>query len=303
MLDARANRVTDLAVHLELLLLGAGRLARVRKTPVQALLGAEENGAGFVGLITHGDHGIEWLVEIAIKRFARLVRDVDAKFGHGADRQRTDVGRLGSGRERLVAIAAKAAQEPFGHLAARGVVRAQEQHAPFRGPRVHGLSHVGHAEHTRNYSAERTAYAGQVDIDEKTHGFLHTNHSAAMVTLRTDGSAHVVRVGVALVDGKLWSTAREAWVRTRHVRRDPRATLFVFESPGFGYLSIESRVRILDGPDVPDATMRLMHTMQGRQASEPVLWYGRELSADEFRQAMLDERRILFEFEPLRIYP
>jgi hypothetical protein len=48
-----------------------------------------------------------------------------------------------------------------------------------------------------------------------------------MITLRRDGSAHAVRVGVALVDGKVWSSGTADRVRTRHLRRDPRSTLIV----------------------------------------------------------------------------
>src|SRR5258708_34684290 len=35
---------------------------------------------------------------------------------------------------------------------------------------------------------------------------LFRSRGAAMVTLRADGTPHAVRVGMALVDGKLWSS-------------------------------------------------------------------------------------------------
>jgi hypothetical protein len=51
-----------------------------------------------------------------------------------------------------------------------------------------------------------------------------------MTTLRPGGSLHVMRIGVALVDGNLWSSGTQARVRTAHVRRDPRPDLFVFDT-------------------------------------------------------------------------
>jgi PPOX class probable F420-dependent enzyme len=134
--------------------------------------------------------------------------------------------------------------------------------------------------------------------------YLENNHSAAMITLRADGTPHVARVGIALVDGKLWSSGTQSRVRTRHVRRDPRATLFVFDQQ-FGYLAIESTVRVLDGPDVPDLSVRLFRVMQaGMPHLErgTLMWYGRELTPEQFRQAMIREQRLIYEFEPRRTY-
>ena len=142
-----------------------------------------------------------------------------------------------------------------------------------------------------------------MELDARTRAFLDKNHSEGMVTLRSDGMPHVVRIGVALLDGKLWSSGTQHWQRTKHVRRDPRATLFVFESPGYVYLSIESRVTILEGPDVPESSLRLFWTMQNRQPGDTVMWYGGELTPDQFRTAMIEEQRLIFEFEPLRVYP
>ena len=141
-------------------------------------------------------------------------------------------------------------------------------------------------------------------FDPPDAAYLEKIHGAAMITLRADGTPHVVRVGVALVDGKLWSSGTQTRVRTRHLRRDPRASLFVWDQQ-YGYLAIESTVRILEGPDVPDQSVRLFQTMQAgmpHRERGTLMWYGRELSVDEFRQAMIDEQRLIYEFEPIRTY-
>lgn len=126
-----------------------------------------------------------------------------------------------------------------------------------------------------------------------------------MVTLRADGAPHVVRVGVALVDGKLWSSGTQVRLRTRHLHRDPRAALFVF-GPGYGYLGMDARVRILDGPDIPDLSIALFRTMQAGSTTITtpgnLLWNGVEVTPEQFRQAMVDEQRLIYEFLPVRTY-
>ena len=77
-------------------------------------------------------------------------------------------------------------------------------------------------------------------MDDRIREYLEKQHSAAMTTLRPDGTPHIVRVGVALVNGKLWSTGTQTRVRTRHLRRDPRSTLFVFDGE-WRWLTLECR--------------------------------------------------------------
>jgi PPOX class probable F420-dependent enzyme len=144
-----------------------------------------------------------------------------------------------------------------------------------------------------------------VDLSEQHRAFLEKNHGAAMVTLRRDGTPHAVRVGVALVDGKVWSSGTQHRLRTRFLRRDPRCTLFVFES-GFGYLTLEGTVKILEGPDAPDMNLRLFRTMQAGMKPGPapgnLMWNGKELTRDQFRQAMVDEKRLIYELDVQRAY-
>lgn len=134
-----------------------------------------------------------------------------------------------------------------------------------------------------------------MSLSEQDVDFLTNNHAAAMITVGRDGTPKAARVGVALVDGKLWSSGTADRVRTRRLRRDPRCTLFVFET-GFAWLALETSVTILDGSDAPQRSLRLFRLMQGRP-SGPLSWFGGELAEDEFLQAMVDERRLIYEFE------
>ena len=130
--------------------------------------------------------------------------------------------------------------------------------------------------------------------------FLQKNASAAMVTVNSDGIAKVARVGVALVDGKLWSSGTADRVRTRRLRRDPRCTLYVHDN-AFGFLALESTVTILDGPDAAALSVRLFRVMQGKPTG-PLSWFGGEFEEDEFLAHMQAEQRLIYEFEPHHTY-
>jgi Pyridoxamine 5'-phosphate oxidase len=144
-------------------------------------------------------------------------------------------------------------------------------------------------------------------MDEQVRDYLERNHSAAMVTLRPDGRPHVARVGVALVDGKVRSSGIPSRVRTGHLRRDRRSTLFVFgtENP-FTWLGLEADVTILEGPDAPELSLRLFQEMQRGMSPPPtpgtLLWNGEEKQPEEFLRIMAEERRLVYEFEILRTY-
>jgi PPOX class probable F420-dependent enzyme len=140
-----------------------------------------------------------------------------------------------------------------------------------------------------------------MDLTEQDRAFLEKNRAAAMIALRPDGTPHAVRVGVALVDGALWSSGTQGRLRTRFLRRDPRCTLFVFDR-GWNYLTLETVVTIHDGPDAPERSLRLFRAMQARPAPANVMWEGQERSDEEFLRLMAEERRLIYAFEILRAY-
>jgi hypothetical protein len=137
-------------------------------------------------------------------------------------------------------------------------------------------------------------------LDENQRAFLQDHHAAAMITVARDGAAKAVRVGVALVDGRIRSSGTADRVRTKRLRGDPRSTLFVFD-PGPRFLTIEATVTILDGEDAPRTNLELFRVMQSRPTG-PLNWYGDELDEDAFLARMVTEARLVYEFSPVRIY-
>ena len=128
-------------------------------------------------------------------------------------------------------------------------------------------------------------------MEDRVRQFLEANHSAVMITLKKDGSPHAVRVGIGLVDGKLWSSGTQTRVRTKHLRRDPRATLCVLSEDPYRWLCIESHVMILDGPDAVDQNLALYRVLAG----EPE-------DLEEYRNAMVRDQRLIYEFPIERTY-
>lgn len=139
-----------------------------------------------------------------------------------------------------------------------------------------------------------------MELNDDQRGFLDSNRSAAMITVGEDGLPKAVRVGVAVVDGRVWSSGTRDRVRTSRLMRDPRCTLFIFGT-GFEALTLETTVEILDGLDVATQSVRLFRQMQGRPEG-PLMWYGEELEEDAFRATMLEQGRVIYQFEVTRGY-
>ena len=137
-------------------------------------------------------------------------------------------------------------------------------------------------------------------LSDAQRAFLEANTSAAMITIGSDGQAKVARVGTAVIDGKLWSSGTADRARTKRLRADPRCTLYVHEA-AFAWLALETEVRILDGPDAPQLHVMMFRQTQKRPTGK-LAWFGGELDEDEFVQKMIDEGRLVYEFDIKKAY-
>jgi hypothetical protein len=137
-------------------------------------------------------------------------------------------------------------------------------------------------------------------LSDAETAFVESHRSAAMITIGEGGVPKVARVGIALVDGKVWSSGTEDRVRTRRLRRDPRCTLFVFDEQ-FPWLALETTVTLLEGPEAPGLNLRLFRIMQNRP-SGPLNWFGKDVDEPAFLQAMVDDHRLVYQFEVERSY-
>jgi PPOX class probable F420-dependent enzyme len=114
--------------------------------------------------------------------------------------------------------------------------------------------------------------------------FIRHNHRAVLATRRRDGGVQLSPV-LATVDaeGRVVVSTREGAMKTRNLRRDPRATLCVMSERFFGeWHNVDGTAEVLSLPE----------------AMEPLVDYYRRSSGehpdwDDYRRAMEREQRVL----------
>ena len=129
-------------------------------------------------------------------------------------------------------------------------------------------------------------------MDDKVRVFLEKHHAAVMATLRPNGTPHLTRVTIGLVDGRLWSSGTQTRARTKYLRHDPRATLCVLDESNAGrWLGLETTVRILEGPDAPQQNLALRRLVAGDPPD-----------VAKYLQEKIAEQRLIYEFDITRAY-
>ena len=114
--------------------------------------------------------------------------------------------------------------------------------------------------------------------------FLATNHRAVLATRRRDGRPQLSPVSVGIDDaGRAIVSSRETAYKTRNLRRDPHASLCVFDDDFFGpWVQVDGTAEVLSLPDA----MELLVDYYRRVAGEHSDWA-------DYRRAMERERRVL----------
>ena len=93
-------------------------------------IAANKYGAGFVSRIADGNNEVEinaMSLREVLRALGRVGEDVDADFSHGADGEQVEAIRIGPGGVGVDEVSAKSTSKAFGHLAATGIARAQEE--------------------------------------------------------------------------------------------------------------------------------------------------------------------------------
>lgn len=119
---------------------------------------------------------------------------------------------------------------------------------------------------------------------EEALGFLREHHRGVLATYRKDARVQMSPV-VAAVDAssRVVISTREAAIKTRNLRRDPRAGLVVFTDQFFGpWVMLWGQAELISLPQA----LPLLEEYYRLVAGEHPDW-------EEYRQAMADERRVL----------
>ena len=132
-------------------------------------------------------------------------------------------------------------------------------------------------------------YSGPMAIDlADALAFVRENDRGVLVTLRRDGLPQLSNIMYVPDENDLIGiSVTESRAKTKNLRRDPRAFLHVTRADFFAYVVLEGTVTLSSvatepGDSVVDALVDMYRTARGEHPD----W-------DEFRQAMVDEGRVL----------
>ena len=117
--------------------------------------------------------------------------------------------------------------------------------------------------------------------------FLRTNHNAVLATFRRDGRPQLSPVTAGVDDDeRVEISTRETAIKVKNLRRDPRISLCLL-NPGFygEWGQVEGTAEIVDQPEALELLVGYYRRISGEHPD----W-------DEYRQAMIDEKRVLVRF-------
>jgi PPOX class probable F420-dependent enzyme len=119
---------------------------------------------------------------------------------------------------------------------------------------------------------------------DEAREFIATHHRAVLATQRRDGQPQLSPVTCGVdAGGRVVISTRETAIKTKNLRRDPRASLCVFSDGFFGrWVQVEGSAEVVSLPE----------------AMEPLVDYYRQVSGehpdwDDYRAAMIRERRVI----------
>jgi PPOX class probable F420-dependent enzyme len=124
--------------------------------------------------------------------------------------------------------------------------------------------------------------------------FIRTNHHAVLATTRADGEPQMSPVAAAVdEDGAVVVSTRQTAVKTKNLRRRPRASMVVMNDRFFGaWVQIEGPVEIVSLPEAMDGLVAYYRSVAGEHPD----W-------DEYRAAMESEQRVLLRLTVDRVGP
>jgi PPOX class probable F420-dependent enzyme len=125
-------------------------------------------------------------------------------------------------------------------------------------------------------------------------GKLETMHHAVICTRRRDGSPQMSPVTCGVDgDGRVVVSSRETAMKVKHLRRDPSMALCVFTDRFFGpWVQVEGTAQIESLPEAMDGLVDYYRRVAGEHPN----W-------DDYRQAMVDEQRVLIRLAVERAGP
>jgi PPOX class probable F420-dependent enzyme len=127
--------------------------------------------------------------------------------------------------------------------------------------------------------------------------FVRSRRQGVLVTVRSDGRPQLSNIMYVLgEDGTVRISVTDSRAKTKNLRRDPRASLYVVASSFWAYVVLDGTAELTPvAADPADAVVQeLVDIYRAAQGEHPD-W-------DEFRQAMVADRRLVIRLPPERAY-
>lgn len=142
----------------------------------------------------------------------------------------------------------------------------------------------------------RVGVGTDVDLDDALT-YVRPRHQGVLVTIKRDGRPQMSNIAFALGDDDVVEiSVTDDRAKTANLRRDPRSSLYVGQDDFWGYVVLEGDAELtpvaaaIDDPTV-EALVDLYRRLQGEHPD----W-------DEYRSAMVTDRRLIVRLRPTHAY-
>ncbi|RBY84594.1 PPOX class F420-dependent oxidoreductase [Blastococcus sp. TF02A-30] len=133
-------------------------------------------------------------------------------------------------------------------------------------------------------------------LDLRMLEFVAGNRAGVLATLKRDGRPQLSNVGYAWDDGLIRVSVTDARAKTGNLRRDPRVTLHVTSRDFWTWVAVEGTAELTPvAADPHDATVEELVAYYRGVSGEHPDW-------DEYRAAMVADRRLVVRFRPEHAY-
>ncbi len=127
---------------------------------------------------------------------------------------------------------------------------------------------------------------------ERARQFLKVRHDGILVTIKRDGRPQLSNILYFLdEDGRLKISVTQTRVKTRNLRRDPRASLHVQGRDRYEYLVAEGTALLIEGDALAEALRHYYRKVRGEHPD----WA-------DYDTAMVREQRLLLSISVERAY-
>ena len=128
--------------------------------------------------------------------------------------------------------------------------------------------------------------------------FARSRREGVLVTLRRDGRPQLSNVlyGIGEDGDTIRISVTDSRAKTRNLRRDPRASLYVVGETFWSYVVLDGAADLTPvAADPNDAVVDELVLMYRQAGGEHPDW-------DEYRQAMVEDQRLVVRLRPDRAY-